>query len=103
MSGMNWDKVRNEDKYARGAVSPGKPNLGKKKTKGFPARYPGACMICKKPIKVGNMIGMYSKGKAYHVACLDSPKNKKQDAYDRKRGEEAFQAPRTVRGWRDIR
>jgi hypothetical protein len=37
---------------------------------GFPAKYAGTCIICKKAIEVGQSIRKYDYGKAYHIECI---------------------------------
>ena len=42
-----------------------------KDLKGFKSKYPGVCMRCPEPVKVGQMIGWFAMGKVYHISCLN--------------------------------
>ena len=51
----------------------GRPRKGVyiKKIKGFPAKYPGKCMICDKAVKKNELIGWFEYGKVYHIRHLE--------------------------------
>lgn len=51
----------------------GRPRKGvfiKPLPKGFPAKYPGTCIICKEKFLEGTMIRKYAYGQVYHVECI---------------------------------